>query len=151
MTLPAEKVSGSMRCGTAAALLCLLSGAFADSGSAPSKTLESPLSATNLMETGLGLAAVLAVMLGLAWVVKRFVQVPGLGRGQVQVLGGVSLGARERAVLLSVEGRRVLVGVAPGQVRTLMALEDDPSQTSETFEAQLSAVSAKQRHGEVGS
>jgi len=41
----------------------------------------------------------------------------------VQVLGGVSLGTRERAVLLSVDGTRLLVGVAPGQVRTLHVLE----------------------------
>ena len=36
----------------------------------------------------------------------------------MRVLGGVSLGNRERAVLRSVDGTRLLVGVAPGQVRT---------------------------------
>jgi flagellar protein FliO/FliZ len=66
-------------------------------------------------------------MLGLAWVVRRFVQVPGLSKGAVRILGGVSLGARERAVLLSVDKRRILVGIAPGQVRTLVDLGEDDS------------------------
>ena len=38
-------------------------------------------------------------------------------------------GAREKAVLLSVEGKRLLVGVAPGRVQTLLVLGG--SQTAE--------------------
>jgi flagellar protein FliO/FliZ len=63
-----------------------------------------------------------------------------MGKGRVNVLGGVSLGAREKAVLLTVEGRRLLVGVAPGQVSTLMVL-DEEAETPADFEAQLRAVS----------
>jgi len=62
-------------------------------------------------------------------------QVPGIGRGQVQVLGGVSLGAREKAVLLAVDGRRLLVGVAPGRVQTLAEL--GPASESTDFAAEL--------------
>jgi flagellar protein FliO/FliZ len=83
---------------------------------------ESPLSTANLATTALGLLVVLGVMLGLAWLVRRFVQMPSMSRGAVRVLGGVSLGARERAVLVAVDRRRLLVGVAPGQVRTLLDL-----------------------------
>ena len=54
-------------------------------------------------------------------------KLPGIGKGQVQILGGVSLGAREKAVLLSVEGHRLLVGIAPGRVQTLLVLADDES------------------------
>jgi flagellar protein FliO/FliZ len=91
---------------------------------APRRLIESPISSANLIETGLGLIVVLTVMLGIAWLFKRYAQVPGIGKGRVQVLGGVSLGAREKAVLLSVEGKRVLVGVAPGRVQALIELDD---------------------------
>lgn len=111
----------------------------------PGRLVESPLSAGNLLETGFGLLVVLGVMLGLAWFVKRFVQVPGMARGKVQVIGGVSLGARERAVLLAVDGKRLLVGVAPGQVTTLMTLSDDLAEPAESFEDQLNAVNDSQR------
>jgi flagellar protein FliO/FliZ len=103
------------------------------------RLIESPLSGANLIETGLGLLFVLAVMLSIAWLVKRFVQVPGIGKGQVQILGGVSLGAREKAVLLSVDGRRLLVGVAPGRVQTLIELGETGTQPA-GFAEQLEAV-----------
>ena len=111
---------------------------------APARKLESPLSGVNVLETFIGLAIVIGVMLALAWLVKRFVQLPGMGRGQVQVLGGVSLGAREKAVLLSVDGRRLLVGVAPGRVQTLLELAPaEPAE--EAFADQLSqAVTARE-------
>lgn len=76
-----------------------------------------------LGQTAIGLLVVLALIGALAWALRRFGRLPMGGRGAVQVLGGVSLGNRERAVLLSVEGTRLLVGVAPGQVRTLHVLD----------------------------
>jgi len=75
-----------------------------------------------LGDTAIGLLVVLGLIAALAWGLRRFGRVPMGGRGAVQVLGGVSLGNRERAVLLSVDGTRLLVGVAPGQVRTLHVL-----------------------------
>ena len=120
-------------------LLLLIGDTLAASESSPGRLIESPLSSANLIETGLGLVFVLAVMLSIAWLVKRFVQVPGIGKGQVQILGGVSLGAREKAVLLSVDGRRLLVGVAPGRVQTLIELGETGTQP-DGFAEQLEAV-----------
>ena len=125
----------------AAPLLLIVEVARAAPGEASARLAESPLSTTNLIETAVGLAVVLAVMLGLAWLVKRYVQLPGVGKGQVQILGGVSLGAREKAVLLTVEGKRLLVGVAPGQVRTLMVLGDEETQADQAFADQLAHAS----------
>ena len=81
-----------------------------------------PLTGGQLGQTILGLVIVLAIILVLAWGVKRFTHLPGAGKGGVRVEAGISLGPRERVVLLSVEGTRVLVGVAPGCVRTLHVL-----------------------------
>ncbi|HPE80546.1 MAG: flagellar biosynthetic protein FliO [Chromatiaceae bacterium] len=123
----------------AAPLILLAEAIGAAPGEASSRLVESPLSTANLVETALGLVVVLGVMLGLAWLAKRYVQVPGVGKGKVQILGGVSLGAREKAVLLSVEGKRLLVGVAPGRVQTLLVLGG--SQTAEdAFAGHLQAA-----------
>jgi flagellar protein FliO/FliZ len=81
-------------------------------------------SATVLSTVG-GLAAVLAVVLGLAWVARRYLAVPGLGKGRIQLVGGVSLGPRERAVIVEVDGERLLLGVAQGNVRLLHRLSAD--------------------------
>ena len=110
---------------TLSTLLAPVSAWALESDAAPQATRpEAMLDSSQLLDTGLGLIAVLALMLGLAWLVKRYVSVPGMGRGQVQIVGGVSLGPRERAVLLQVEGQRLLVGVAPGRVQTLHVLSD---------------------------
>ncbi len=103
-------------------LMSVMQTAGAEQGEAAARLVESPLNAENLTTTAVGLIFVLGLMLGLAWLVKRFIQVPGLSKGSVRVVGGVSLGARERAVLLAVDQRRILVGIAPGQVRTLVDL-----------------------------
>jgi len=127
----------------AAPLLLMAEAIGAAPGEASSRLVDSPLSTANLIETAVGLAAVLALMLGLAWLVKRYVQVPGMGKGRVQVLGGVSLGAREKAVLLTVEGRRLLVGVAPGRVQTLVVL-DGEAPPEAAFAAELEAATSAQ-------
>jgi len=125
-----------------APLLLLAEATWAAPGEAPARLIESPLSAGNLVDTGIGLLLVLGLMLGLAWLIKRYVQVPGIGKGQVQIQGGVSLGAREKAVLLSVEGRRLLVGIAPGRVQTLLVLDEDNGQEL-AFAEQLEAASER--------
>ena len=128
------------RLSIAAPLFLITEAIGAAQGEGSARLPESPLSTANLVETAVGLVVVLGIMLALAWLVKRYVQVPGLGKGRVNVLGGASLGAREKAILLSVEGRLLLVGVAPGQVRTLMVLDDDQAEVPD-FDAQLRAAS----------
>jgi flagellar protein FliO/FliZ len=75
----------------------------------------------------LALAVVLAAVFAAAWLMRRL---RGFGQrnGQViQVVADVSLGGKERAVLLQVGGTKLLVGVAPGQVNTLHVLGNDES------------------------
>jgi flagellar protein FliO/FliZ len=71
----------------------------------------------------MALFLVLAAVLAAAWLTRRLRGGVGAGAGGLTVLAQVPLGARERAVLLRVGTRRILVGVAPGNVRTLHVLE----------------------------
>ena len=81
----------------------------------------------------LGLAVVLAVMAGITWILKRMV--PGVGSKQsvVRVVGGVSVGSRERVVVLEVAGRWIVVGVAAGQVSSLANLESGSANLTEVM------------------
>jgi flagellar protein FliO/FliZ len=70
----------------------------------------------------LALAAVLAAVFAAAWVMRRL---RGFGQRNaqvIQVVADVSLGGKERAVLLQIGTTKLLVGVAPGQVNTLHVL-----------------------------
>jgi flagellar protein FliO/FliZ len=71
-----------------------------------------------------GLALVVGVILAFAWVLRRLGRVPGASSGVVRILGGASLGPRERVVLIEVGRTQLLVGLAPGRVQTLHVLDE---------------------------
>jgi flagellar protein FliO/FliZ len=69
----------------------------------------------------LALLLVIALVLGAAWVLRRLTGAPAGSSQRLQVLAQLSLGTRERAVLVRVAGQDLLLGVAAGSVRTLHA------------------------------
>ena len=68
------------------------------------------------------LLLVLGVLLLLATLVRRARGWGSRGPKHLEVLADVSLGAKERAVLLRVGGMQLLLGVAPGRVSALHVL-----------------------------
>jgi flagellar protein FliO/FliZ len=66
-----------------------------------------------------GLAVVLGLLAAAAWVSKRFRAGSGARGGAIEILTGLSLGNRERVVLLKVGSDQVLVGISPSGLRTL--------------------------------
>lgn len=81
-----------------------------------------PLAASNLVQLLFGLIVVLIAIGATALLFRRFGRLPQ-GPGNLRVIGGLSLGVRERAVLVQVGDRQLLLGVAPGRVETLHVLE----------------------------
>ncbi|MBW7930355.1 MAG: flagellar biosynthetic protein FliO [Gammaproteobacteria bacterium] len=65
------------------------------------------------------LGLVLALVGGLAWLAQRLRSGGHLKSGLIEVVSGISLGSREKVVLLRVGGEQVLVGVTPSGMRTL--------------------------------
>lgn len=96
-------------------------------------------STPQVLEAVAGLVLVLALIVALGWAVRRFAHLPGTGKGLIRVLGGVALGSRERAVIVAVGGTRLLLGVAPGQVRMLHVLPPDEPGAGR-FAAELDAA-----------
>jgi flagellar protein FliO/FliZ len=92
-----------------------------------SKSAAIPGSLGSVAQVTAGLAVVLALFLFAAWTLKRFGPLRGAGAGAVRIVGGVSLGQRERAVLVQVGDSLLLLGVAPGSVRTLHVFEETVS------------------------
>ncbi|HZW14173.1 MAG TPA: flagellar biosynthetic protein FliO [Noviherbaspirillum sp.] len=81
-----------------------------------------PSSAGNLLQVLLGLVVVLALMAGTAWVLKRM-GVAAAGAGNVaRIVGGVSVGNRERVVVVEVADQWIVVGIAPGSVNALSTM-----------------------------
>jgi flagellar protein FliO/FliZ len=75
-----------------------------------------------MVEIVLALAFVLALILAIAWISRRL-RVGSHADGLIRILAEVSLGQKERAVLLQVDGRRLLVGVGAGAISLLHAAD----------------------------
>ncbi|MGV8933255.1 MAG: flagellar biosynthetic protein FliO [Gallionellaceae bacterium] len=77
------------------------------------------VSSGSVMQIIFSLILVLAAVAVVAWMMKR-INMPQHGAGSLlKVLSGVAVGPRERVVLMEVNDTWLIVGVAPGQVRTL--------------------------------
>jgi flagellar protein FliO/FliZ len=88
------------------------------------KVAVSPIGMETIFSTAGGLLAILVIIFGLAWAFKRYTHLPK-GSGQsVKVVGGVSLGPRERVVVIEVDDTRLVLGVAPGRVERLHVLTE---------------------------
>ncbi|HEY6123002.1 MAG TPA: flagellar biosynthetic protein FliO, partial [Steroidobacteraceae bacterium] len=78
-----------------------------------------PSSGGGLVEVTLALLAIVALIAGLAWLMKRMRGFGIAGHDRIQVLSERALGPKERCVLVRVGATDMLIGVAAGNVRTL--------------------------------
>ena len=124
----------------------IIHAAQTDAGATVPALAIEPLAGGGLAKIGLGLFAVVFLIVGMAWVMRRMGGMPGTTTGALRVLGGLSMGTRERVVLIQVGETQLLLGVAPGRVQTLHVL-DQPISTNEptkpsmgNFAASLSAA-----------
>jgi len=93
--------------------------ALAAAGGGPEQVLASD----RLGEVMLGLMAVVAAIVATAWIGRRVLRLqPGMD-SRLRLVGGLSLGPRERIVLVQAGDTQLLVGVAPGRVQTLHVLD----------------------------
>lgn len=76
----------------------------------------------------LGLVVVLGLMMGGVWLLKRFAPASRTGSAPIRVVGGVSVGGRERVMVVEVADQWIVVGVAPGRVNALSTLPRQESQ-----------------------
>ena len=89
-----------------------------------------PIGVANYLQMFFGLLVVVALVFGMAWFMRRMGNLNGVTTGNLKVLGGVSVGQRERIVLVQAGNTQLLVGVAPGEIRTLHVL-DEPITTQD--------------------
>ena len=82
-------------------------------------------SVTGIGQVTFALLLVLAAVFAVAVLVKRLRAVTGAGANGIELLSQVSLGAKERAVIVRVGNTRLLLGVASGQVSLLHTLPAD--------------------------
>ncbi len=104
-----------------------------------------------ILRVGLGLAVVVTAIGVVSWIARGMLKGHLTSGGPMRVLAGLSLGARERIVLLQVGETQLVVGIAPGRIQTLHVLSEPLPEAEQPgdrrpFAEQLASIVAK-RHG----
>jgi len=124
--------------------LLLCQSAFADlAQKTTTQVVESPDITMSLLKVTGGLLLVIIAILGSAWAYRRFGNLTPVASDDLRVIGGVSMGSKERIVLMQVGDEQILLGVSPGRIQRLHVLNKnidvDTKQSTENkpFSSQL--------------
>lgn len=89
-----------------------------------------PLGIGAVLQTLAGLAIVITLVFGCAWLARRLGLQPS-ARGQlVRTVGGVSLGGKERVAVVEIGDTWLVLGAAPGNVRLLHTMPAQSAQAT---------------------
>lgn len=84
-------------------------------------------------EAALAMVIVLALLGATLWLLRRGLNRRGTAGALMTVESSISLGDRRSLVVIGVEGRRLMIGLAPGQVQLVTELQNAPMR-AERFE-----------------
>ena len=90
------------------------------------------VSPTDVMQWGMGLVLVLALFFACVWVMRKLHGLSAGGADKLRVVGGLSLGLREKIVLLEVGKKQLVLGITPGRIETLLVLDEADCLKSDT-------------------
>lgn len=79
----------------------------------------------DVMQWGFALLFVLAIFGVFVWTLRKLSGLSVTGEAKMRVLGGLSLGMREKVVLLEIGNKQLVLGVTPGRIETLLVLEGE--------------------------
>ncbi len=89
------------------------------------KPLTGLITSADVWQWLLSLFVVLVLFVGFAWLLRRTGNLSLASRGQLAVISGLSLGVREKLVLVKVGDKQLLLGVTPNRIDKLLELEGD--------------------------
>ncbi len=107
------------RCGVLLLALCAWP-AFAQ---AATEVSTPGLSVTTMLQSLFGLLLIVALLFGAAYLARRLNGGRGFGQhGPLKIVGALMISPRERIVLVEIDDTWVMIGVVPGQIKTLHTL-----------------------------
>jgi flagellar protein FliO/FliZ len=142
----------------AAALILTFLGraAMAAEGQANSAPTQVPaaVGAGNVLQVLLALLFVIGLIVVTAWLIRRYSGMTFSRNGALRLLAGISVGQRERIVLVQAGEVQLLLGVAPGTVRKLhvfdkpVLLDTADGKGAERFAERLASALDKRGEGQ---
>lgn len=80
------------------------------------------ISVGTYVQAAFALLVIIGLLAGTAWFARKVSGGKGFGHGGMKVIGGIALGPRERVVLIEAGDQWLVIGIVPGQIRTLHSM-----------------------------
>jgi len=119
-------------------LFVFLYSSFAYAQDIGLKTGKQTIFSEHLLNWSLSLIVVLGLFFLALWLMKKTGMLATPDKQVIKVVGGLSLGVREKLVLVQVGHKQLLLGVTPGRISNLLVLDADQQLISEQVKEQAS-------------
>jgi flagellar protein FliO/FliZ len=107
-----------------AVFLCSISTVFA-AVDVDSKKTGTMVTSDHVLNWSLGLIVVLCLFFVCLWFMRKMGALPTSTKQNMKVISGLSLGMREKLVLVQVGDKQLLLGVTSNRIDNLLVLEGD--------------------------
>ncbi|MBT3198211.1 MAG: flagellar biosynthetic protein FliO [Gammaproteobacteria bacterium] len=105
----------------------------ATESSAAVDLVSQPLGIGQLFQTFFSLLLVILLILAIAWMIKRSGRFGSALGGQLRAIGGLSLGGRDRILLVDAGGTHLLLGISPGGGIQTLYVFPEPLELGEEY------------------
>lgn len=102
--------------------LCSISSVIAAAKDDTDKVVKT-VSYEHVLNWSLGLVIVLCLFFACVWFMRKMGALPVNSRNSMKVLSGLSLGMREKLILVQIGDKQLVLGVTPGKIEKLLVLE----------------------------
>lgn len=110
----------------------------------------SPVTSSTVIEMVFYLMLVVAVIFFCAWLFRRMGGMGVGAAGLIKILTAISLGSRDRIVLIQVGDKQMLLGISPGRINTLHVFDGDVMAQAQT-NADHQSINSKFGPGQINS
>jgi len=115
---------------------CSASFAFA---AIEQKQKVSTISTDHVLNWSLGLVIVLALFFTFIWFMKKMGALPVNAKDGMKVVAGLTLGMREKIILVQIGEKQLVLAVTPGRVEKLLLLEGEDTLFQQAKEENIEA------------